>query len=419
MRSSLTTLRNLTTTVLRTALLATVALATVDVTARSAAAQDNILIYGNSIINGPFIQLFNDLIVQAGVPAPNIVSSIVGGARTGNHVGQLGLVTSSLPAGQTWRAMVVQGSTFETTDYLTGDVAAFHANMQTMADAYFAHSPNGLFIGHETGADHPTSNRYPSWFADPATWLAFPQAAYAHAAEVITAAHPASPPMQIAKQGTCWANTIGYELDYYQNDLHHLNKRGKILVACLYYLEIYGGRIADIPVDFSVSTPFVDAMIAGNIDEAMWDKIVGYADRSQRPAMRPFPGSNSDFQLRTGTVADALNVRAKKYLTSGDGIYLQLVSPLHALDTYAAGVYLQILPTGTLPTMGAFPGLHLDRSQMTSWFAVPDLTGSAVLRNIPNGLAGNTIWVQGTSRGPSGSPAFPDTFSDAQQFVIQ
>ena len=261
------------------------------------------------------------------MPAPNIVSSIVGGA-TGNHVGQLGLVTSSLPAGQTWRAMVVQGATFETTDYLTGDVAARGSRIRRRG----SHSRK-----------------------QPMT----------HAAEVITAAHPASPPIQITKQGTCWTNTIDYELDYCQNDLRHLNKRGKILVACLYYLEIYGGRIADIPVDFRVSTPLVDAMIAGNSDEASGTRSLATPIARSRWRLPANP-ANRD--------------------ASHDG---------------------------------RIPGLHLERSQMTSWFAVPDLTGSAVLRNIPNGLAGNTIWVQGTSRGPSGSSAFPDTFSDAQQFVIQ
>lgn len=390
--------------------------------ARQALAQDNILIYGNSIINGPTVGFFADLVAQTGAPTPNVVSWIGNDKSTTDYVAQLGLVASSLPVGQTWHAMIVEGATLETTTInmppYVGDPVAFQANMLTIANAYFAHSPNGLFVGHETGADHPSSSRYPSWFAGAATWLAFPQAAYAQAAEAITAAHPNSPAVRIAHQGTCYANTIGYGFQFYQNDDHHLSDMGKALVACLYYIEIYGGRIEDIAVDFSVSTPLVSRLLNNGINEAKWKRIVGFADRSQPRDLRPLPGTDSDFQLRIGFVSNSVDLTSHKQATAGTQMFFKLISPLDANTFATAGVYMQILPTGTQPNSGGFPGLQLDRGLMGTWFGVADLTGPAVMQTIPAGLAGNTIWVQGVSRGPSGSATYPLALSDAQHIDI-
>ncbi|MCR9246864.1 MAG: hypothetical protein NXI31_17665 [bacterium] len=381
-------------------------------------AQDNILIFGNSILFGPTAGYLTDLVTQTGAPTPNVVPALYANGTTTNYVNNQGLIGSSLPAGQSWDAMIVQGGTLETTDFM-GQPAAFQTNMLTLANTYFAHSPQGLFVGHETGADHPNSSRYPSWFDDAAEWLSFPQAAYAEAAAAIDEAHPGAPDVRIAKQGTCWANTIGYGFLFYESDLHHLSTRGKVLVACLYYIAIYGGRIEDIPIDFASSTPLVTRLLADGIDETQWDRIVGYADRSQPRDSRPFPGSDSDFQMRVGINANVTNLTSTKTATAGDTVNIRLISPLDANESAPAGVFYQWLPTGALPNAGSIPGLQLDRSLMVSWFSVPDLTGGVVTQTIPNGMAGMSLWIQATSRGPVGSTQFPLALSDAQVIEIQ
>lgn len=385
---------------------------------RPALAQDNILIYGNSIVSAPTVGFFEDLVLEAGHPMPNVVSLIAGNLTTTSYVNQSSLITSSLPVGEAWRAMVVCGGTLETTNFM-GQPAAFQANMVTLGNTLFAHSPSALFVGHETGADHPNSNRYPTWFPDAAAWLAFPQAAYAQAAAAITAANPTSPPARIAKQGTCYANTIGYGVGFYENDLHHLSDQGKALVACLYYIEIYGGRIEDINVDFNGSSPLVTRLLANNITEDRWHRIAGYADRSQPRATRPYPGSDSDFQMRANVGSSVLNLLSTKQATAGDSLSVRMVSPLEANDLFPAAVYMQQLPTGTPPNVGTVPGLQLDRSQLAVWFAVVDLSATATVMTIPAGMAGQTIWLQAVSRGPTGSASYPLAFSDAQRIEIQ
>lgn len=393
-------------------------LAGLSLSARLAPAQDNVLVYGNSIINGPTVGFFEDLVVESGQPMPNVVTWITGNQTTTNYVNQSGLITSSLPSGETWKAMVVCGGTLETTNFM-GQPAAFQANMVTLGNALFAHSPNAFFVGHETGADHPNSSRYPSWFPDAAAWLAFPQAAYAQAAIDIAAANPSNPRPRIAKQGTVYANTIGYGLQFYENDLHHLSDQGKALVACLWFLEIYGGRIEDIPVDFTGSSALVTRLLANGITEERWDRIAGYADRSLHRNLRPYPGTDSDFQMRVANNTNVLNLRSVKNVTAGDTLRARLVSPLEANDPFPAAIYMQQLATGQLPNGMSLPGLWLDRTQVTVWFGVADLTAGPVDMIIPGGLAGQTIWLQGVSRGPTGSPTYPLAFSDAQRIEIQ
>ncbi len=380
-------------------------------------AQDNILMYGSSIIQGSTAGYLADLVAQTGAPTPNVVTSIGGDRTTSHHVNNIGAI-SSLPSGQTWTAMIVQGHTLETTDFM-GQPAAFQANMLTLGNALYAHSPQALFVGHETGADHPNSSRYPAWFDDAATWLAFPQAAYAEAAAAIDEANPSAPPARIAKQGTCWANTIGYGMLFYGNDLHHLSTQGKVLVACLYYITIYGGRIEDIDVDFASSTPLVSRLLADGIDAEKWGRIVGYADRSQPRAARALPGTDSDFQMRVGINSTITTLTSTKTAVDGDTVNVRLLSPLDDNIDFPGGVYFQWLPTGTTPNSGAIPGLQLDRALMGTWFSVPDLNGGIVTQTIPPGSAGMSLWIQGVSRGPTGSPQYSIAFSDAQVIEVQ
>ncbi len=380
--------------------------------------QDNILIYGNSIIDGPTPDYLSDLVVESGAPAPNIVRFIIGNGTTSNYVGAQGLITNSLASGQDWTAMIVQGGTVETTPNL-GNPAAFHNNMLTLANVFFGHSPQGLFVGHETGADHPNSSRYPAWFPDAATWLSYPQAAYARAADAINVAHPTSPPVRTARQGTCWASTAGYPLVLYRNDLHHLTAQGEALCACLYFIEIYGGRIEDLGVDYAVPTPLVNRLMADGISEAQWERLVGFADRSQPRSVRPYPGSDSDFQLRVGVNTSITTLTSTKSAVAGDSLFVRLTSPLDSTELYPAGVYFQWLPTGTPPTLGNIPGLQLDRTLLGVYFAVPDLTGGPVVQSVPTGMSGSNLWLQATSRAPTGSTGFPLMLSDAQVIEVQ
>jgi hypothetical protein len=378
-----------------------------------APAQDNVLVYGNSIVFSPTVPYLKDLVVQTGAPQPNVVEFIGGDQTTTNYVNQIGLITTSLPAGQTWRAMVVCGGTRENVPSL-GNPAAFQSNMGTLADAFFAHSPAGWFVGHETGADHPNSTTaYPAVAPDPATWLAWSHDAYATAAVAITAAHPGNAPARVAEQGTCFAATAGYPTFIYKlNDLHHLSLQGKLLSAMLWYVQIYGGRIEDIAVDFTVSTPLVTRLIADGIDHDEWLRLVGFADASQPASNRPYPGSDGDFQLRSAVGSSLTNLVTHKAAITGSTLRLEPFSPLAIAQNAPAVVYGELIMIG-LPPSGMSP-LWLDPNEMRVLVELSDLAGPVDMA-IPPGLIGQALWLQAVSFGPGGSR----TYSDAQLVEIQ
>lgn len=380
----------------------------------AARAQDNVLVYGNSIVFSPTVPYFQDLVVQAGGAQPHVVSYILGDKTTSHYVGQIGLITTSLPAGQTWRAMIVEGGTVENVPGL-GNPTAFQSNMLTLGNAFFAHSPAGLFVGHETGADHPNSANYPAVAPDPATWLAYSHNAYASAAAAIDAAHPSNPPVRIAAQGTCYAATAGYPTFLYSPDFHHPSTQGKVLTAMLWYIAIYGGRMEDLGVDFTTSTPLVTRLNADNIDEAQWLRLVGFADAAQPKAARPYPGSDGDFQLRSAVDSTVTNLVTHKSATSGSILRLELFSPFGTTFNGSAAVYSELVVTGQTPNGGTPPELWLDPNHMRSILSVPNLGGGPVDYTIPAGLAGQTLWIQAISRGPLGSGP---TYSDAQLVEI-
>ena len=382
-----------------------------------AQAQDNILIYGNSIIQGRTPLYFSDLVVQGTGVAPNLVTRISGGQDTSDYLLDQGAITGSLPAGQAWDAMIVQGGTIETTTYMGYDPAVFHSNMLGLAGALFAHSPQGLFLGHETGADHPNSGRYPSWFPDAATWLGYSQVAYEDARVAIRAAHPTNPTPATIRQGTAFASTAGYPLNLFTNDLHHHNKRGQILDALLYYQAIYGGRLCNLDVDFTQPTPLVNRLIADSITPAGWERLVGFADRSLPPSRRQFSGTDNDFQLRVSLNSPLVNLCTNSLALGGDSLDVQCVSPLGSTTNYTGIIYSQFLPTPTLPAAN-FPGFHLDRLQVGVLASFPDLTGAPLMFTVPSGMGGETLWLQALSLAPSGSSTYPATFSDAKRVFI-
>jgi hypothetical protein len=374
-------------------------------------AQDRVLVYGNSIVWNPTIPFFQDLVEQTGAARPTVVASIAGNQTTTTFVSQIGLI--SAPA-QPWRAMIVCGGTRENLPTV-GNPEVFQSNMRTLGAALYAHSPAAQFVGHETGADHPSDNVYPGLVADAATWLAYSHDAYASAIAGITAENPGSPPARVAEQGTCWAATAGYPTFLYENDLHHLSARGKLLSAMLWYIAIYGGRIENIAVDFTASTPLVTSLIANGIDAAEWLRLVGFADASQPPAARPYPGSNGDFQLRSAVDSTITNLVTHKLATTGSTLRIEPFSPLGAMQNTPAAVYGQVVTTGQLPNGGLPPALWLDGSSMRLLLQVTGLGGGPAAVTVPPGLFGNTIWIQAVSAPGPGVRVY----SDAQLVGIQ
>jgi hypothetical protein len=118
-------------------------------------------------------------------------------------------------------------------------------------------------------------------------------------------------------------HAAGYPAFLYAADFHHLSIQGKIVSAMLWYIAIYGGRIEDITVNFTSSTPLVTRLIADGISEAQWLRLVGIADASQPKSARPYPGSDGDFQLRSSINSTITNLVTNKSATTGSTLRLE------------------------------------------------------------------------------------------------
>jgi hypothetical protein len=370
----------------------------------AAHAQDRVLVFGHSIVWSPTIPFFQDLVEQTGAARPIVVAQIAGNQTTTTFVNLIGSITS---APQPWRAMIVCGGTRENLPTV-GNPEVFQSNMRTLGAALSGHSPAAQFVGHETGADHPSDTVYPGLVADAATWLAYSHDAYASAIAGITAENPGSPPARVAEQGTCWAATAGYPTFLYENDLHHLSTRGKLLSAMLWYVAIYGGRIENIAVDFTSSTPLVTRLIANNIDQAEWLRLVGFADAAQPAAARPYPGSDGDFQLRSAVDSTITNLVTRKIAATGSTLRIEPFSPLGAMQNAPAAVYGQVVTTGQQPNGGLPPALWLDGSSMRVLLQVTGLGGAPADVPVPPGLFGNTVWIQAVSAPSAGVRIYSD-----------
>jgi hypothetical protein len=131
-------------------------------------------------------------------------------------------------------------------------------------------------------------------------------------------------PARLALQGTAVAETTGYDITLFAPDLHHLSNRGKLLCALLYYTQIYDARACEFLVDYSVPTPLVTRLQSNGITKMEYDAYVGYADCVMERSRRPYPGSDSDFQLRSGINVSLNNLCPMKTATAGDVLSLEV-----------------------------------------------------------------------------------------------
>lgn len=404
----------------RTSVRSLLALAISAAFTQTSQAQDNVLILGSSLLQGnhPAHEWFADIVEESGRPRPNVVTSYGPDRDTSDHVASIGIIQSAIPAGESWKAMVVQGMSVETTFLFGYDPTTFLSNMNTLAAALYGHSPQALFVGHETGVSHPDHpTRYPAWFANAAEWLMFQQRAYAAARGQIDANNPGAMPSAIARQGTCFANSAGYDITLYRQDLHHFRNRGQIVCALLWYQEIYGGQLCDLDVDFASSTALANHLNQISMSEDVWLRLVSYCDRVQPRAERELPGSDDDFQLRVAIGAGLTNLCTRHSASVNDVFHVELVSPLGANTAASAILLMEVLPQGTLPNFGSIPGLWLDRTAAQVIFSTPDLTSATYFQSLPPALAGQTVWLQALSNGPV-RPGYDYALSDARTIDV-
>ena len=114
----------------------------------------NVLMYGNSFsnYNGGVGVGLRRIAEEAGHPTPNVYERFATGQGLSFHATdpvQVGAITSSLPPGQEWDVVVMQGQSLEATNTL-GNPQAFRNDAVTIANNVRSHSPNATSVLHQT-----------------------------------------------------------------------------------------------------------------------------------------------------------------------------------------------------------------------------------------------------------------------------
>jgi hypothetical protein len=216
--------------------------------AAAAAAQGvgkNLLFYGNSYSarNGGVGELVRLLAIQAGLPAPTIVTRYQNGADLQYHAtnsAQVAAITGSLPAGQRWDVVVMQGQSLEATA-ASGNPGLFRASALQILGNVRNHSPQAKAVLYQTWARAVGHFLYPNTFASPRAMHDEIRGNYLAARNDLNAAYGAGA-ASAAGVGDGVA-LLGWLPSYYDPDLFHPLPPMTLLAGMCLFTSIYSVRV--------------------------------------------------------------------------------------------------------------------------------------------------------------------------------
>lgn len=205
----------------------------------------NLLYYGNSYTYGfgstrSVPQMVADIAVTVGHPAPNSVSTTLGGATLWYHnLQSTEVISTGLPAGQTWDRVIMQDQSLMCTIF--GSVDLHRQAFIQLFGKVRQHSPNATAVGYQTWSRAPLH----PYFTSPETL--FPGGAAEMTAQIkngydlstqdaIAAFGPGT--SKVARVGEAWQAAKWDRLHI--DDQSHAQNRGSLLAAMVIYSTIYG-----------------------------------------------------------------------------------------------------------------------------------------------------------------------------------
>lgn len=213
-------------------------IAALTLAASAQAEQKNILFYGNSFTGnaGGIHNMVRDIAVAAGNETPHIYGRIVGGQTLQYHLDTgTSVITSGIPQGETWDAVVLQEySTRPTTHPSDGNVPGFLSASQGLYEAVLAHSPDAQAVLYETWARAYGHSFYPGIWNVPAEMQAELRSNYNLANDQLNLLGTS----EVARVGDAF-EAGNFDSSLYAGDLYHQNNRGALLAALVLYGTIY------------------------------------------------------------------------------------------------------------------------------------------------------------------------------------
>lgn len=198
----------------------------------------SLLFYGNSFTGnaGGVHLMVRDIATAAGHETPHIYGRIVSGQTLQYHLATgTSVITSGIPAGDRWDAVVLQEySTRPTTHPTDGNVPAFRAAAQGLYQAVLDHSPDAQAVLYETWARNPGHHFYPGIWSGAPEMQAQLRENYNSASDLLNTIGTS----EVARVGDAF-EAGGFDNSLYAGDLYHQNNRGALLAALVLYGTIY------------------------------------------------------------------------------------------------------------------------------------------------------------------------------------
>jgi hypothetical protein len=382
----------------------------------------NLLFYGNSYSqgNGTMPDLVEFIAEDSGQQSPDVYKQLVGGQDLFFHLtdpNQAEAITSSLPLGQSWDFVIMQGHSQEATH--VGDPAAFRANALAILTNVKAHSPDAKAVMFQTWARGPEYSGYPGTWSGPLEMHD----------EIRTNYRLAVADMNVAfGQGSAYLAAAGdavallaFDSDLYTSDWSHPEPPTTLLTAMAVYQAIWRKRISDVDPDFGASTNLVTRLNNLGLSEADWIAKSGIAERIADANVRRHPGSSEDLLLETGVNAEEPNARPLNFASTGDTLAVRLTSPNGLYAEKLSHVVFDVFSTGFPPPANPFfPEVHIKPSYFIVATTAPLGPGIAVGIVVPPAVLGLSILVQGVANAPSVETGNTDfTTTDGHEVEFQ
>lgn len=309
----------------------------------------NLLFYGNSysLDNATVPAMVKAIAAEAGQPTPNVVPRLFGGSSLAFHRNdpeQVAAIANSLPPGETWDYVVIQGLSVEAT-VDQGDPVAFRANALGIATNVRAHSPAARVILFQTWARGLGHAFYPAAFPGPLAMHNEVHANYALAAEDLGRAF-GSGTARVARAGEAVAR-LAFAPGYYHPDLSHPAREMTLLAAMTIYSAIWQAPVYPLSPDFTGTGLLANHFRAQGYWAGQWYAMRGYADMVADRAVRRCPGSGEDLLVRVSTTSP--DAAALVRVANGARVTLSLRSPNGIYSGSFGALVLDAVPAGPNP----------------------------------------------------------------------
>jgi hypothetical protein len=371
----------------------------------------NLLFFGNSYSarNGGVGDLVRLLAIEAGLPAPTIVKRYVSSADLLYHAtnsAQVAAINSSLPAGQRWDFVVMQGQSLEATAAM-GDPVQFRAAALQILGNVRNHSPQAKAVLYQTWARAVGHFLYPGTFASPRVLHDEIRANYLLARSDLDAAYGAGAARNAAVgDGVA---LLGWQPSYYDPDLFHPLPPMTLLAGMCLFTSIYGVRVCPLEPNFAGNSALVTWLAGLGLGSAEWDEMAGLADLSAARSVRPFAGSGDQLTLESGVAPGNVGTCTEHDVGLGSLLTLRVRSRNGVYTNAPAMMLVDVFPNGLPPPPSPlWPELVIDVGGMLVLLQSPTLQQPLGLTlPLPFSFPGASVLVQGIAFAPSSATGNP------------